>query len=170
MTADLLQACLDGDLAAAGTAIGALVPGDWLESQGVARRWLVRLREVEGAAAWGPHAIVLRNERRMIGHAGFHGPPGEYQLERWAPGGVEMGYTVFAPERRRGYAAESVAGLMDWARGQGVTNFVLSIAPANTASRAVATRLGFTGPIDQVIDEVDGPEDIWVLLDRGAGG
>jgi predicted acetyltransferase len=81
-----------------------------------------------------------------------------------------MGYTVFAPERRRGYAAEAVAGLMDWARGQGVTNFVLSIAPANTASRAVATRLGFTGPIDQVIDEVDGPEDIWVLLDRGAGG
>ena len=60
------------------------------------------------AMEWGPRAVVLRAPtRRMIGHAGFHGPPGVNALGLAAA--VEMGYTVFPDWRGAGYATE-VAG------------------------------------------------------------
>jgi RimJ/RimL family protein N-acetyltransferase len=74
---------------------------------------------------------------------------------------VELGYTVFESERRRGYAREAAAGLMEWPhRVHGATRFVISISPANPASLQLARRLGF-GRIGSHVDEEDGPEDIF---------
>ena len=55
---------------------------------------------------------------------------------------VEAGYTIFTDWRRRGYAAEMLAGFIAWAKSQGVAGLVLSIAPGNLASRALAARFG----------------------------
>ena len=97
----------------------------------------------------------------MVGHIGFHTRPGEKYLEELAPGGVELGWTVFGRERRQGYAREAAEGLMEWARRfHGVTRFVVSISPANLASLELARRLGFKR-IGSHIDEEDGPEDIF---------
>lgn len=97
----------------------------------------------------------------MVGHIGFHSRPGEKYLEELAPGGVELGWTVFDGERRRGYAREAAEGLMEWAhRLQGVTLFVVSVSPTNLASLELARRLGFRR-IGFHIDEEDGPEDIF---------
>lgn len=165
MTTAFLEASLAGDLAAAGRLIAASVPADWLEARDF---MALRTRQIADNAdfePWGPRALVLRSEQRMVGHAGFHTPPGADYLAEYAPGGVEMGYTVFERDRGRGYATEAVAGLMAWARERGVTSFVLSIAPTNEPSLAVARRLGFTGPVARVEDEEDGPEDVYVRLE-----
>jgi RimJ/RimL family protein N-acetyltransferase len=109
-----------------------------------------------GSEGWLVHAAVLREGagRPMIGQVGYHGPP--------ANGSVEMGYTVFPAHRGRGYATEAVEGLMEAARSRGVGRFVLSIAPGNAPSLAVARRLGFKR-VGQHIDEEDGLEYVFEL-------
>ena len=80
--------------------------------------------------------------------------------QRVSLGAVEFGFTVFPAFRRRGYAREPSLALMRWARQiHGVTKFVLSIRPDNTASQALATQLGFVR-VGSHIDEVDGLEDV----------
>jgi len=69
-----------------------------------------------------------------------------------------VGYSVFDPYRRRGYATEVVRALIDWAsREHGIHHFVASISPGNEPSLALVRRLGFkhTG---QHWDEEDGEE------------
>ena len=124
------------------------------------RFWLGRLTDEPEVQPWLARAMVRREDRRMIGHAGFHGRPGMAHLQPYAPGGVEMGYTVFTPYRRQGYAAEALEALMGWAAAQGVPWFVLSIAPANAASQAIARRFGFV-KVGEQIDEIDGVEEVF---------
>ena len=92
----------------------------------------------------------------MIGHAGFHGPPGVNAVK--VADAVEVGYSVFEPYRRRGYATEVVRALIDWASSKhGIRHFVASISPENEPSLALVRRLGFeqTG---RHWDEEDGEE------------
>ncbi len=97
----------------------------------------------------------------MIGHAGFHGPPGINALG--LAGAVELGYTIFPESRRLGYATEVARSLMDWARGQhGITSFVASVSPDNADSLAVVRRLGFEF-VREVHDDVDGVELVHLL-------
>jgi len=123
---------------------GIVVPPEWFEMAAVLR---LRLGQIEAApeqAAWLTRRLVQADTRRVVGVAGFHGPPGGAWLRDVAPGGVELGYTVFPAARRRGYAAEAVEALVRWARDRhGVRDFVLSIAPANEPSARLAAKLGF---------------------------
>lgn len=153
-------ASLAGDRAAAEASLGASVPDDWMQDSPVMRLFLGKLTADAAAMPWLARAIVLREGRVMIGHCGFHGPPGAAYLEPYAPGGAEMGYTVFEAYRGRGYATEAVRGLMGWAATMGVPAFVLSISPENGPSRAIARRLGFV-QVGSHIDEEDGLEEIF---------
>jgi len=93
---------------------------------------------------------------RVVGHAGFHGPPGVNALGE--AGAVELGYTVFPDFRRRGYASEAVAALMRWARRERhVHVFVASVAPDNEPSLAIVRKLGFEH-IGEHWDDEDGRE------------
>lgn len=118
--------------------------------------------EQNGTGPWGPRAVILVAPwRRMIGHAGFHGPPGVNALD--LAGTVELGYTVFPDFRRQGFATEVALDLMEWARSShGVRDFVASAAPTNAASLAVLRKLGFTFVTEQ-IDDVDGLEQVFIL-------
>jgi len=94
--------------------------------------------------------MVRREDRVMVGYVNFHGPPGVNDIE--APGAAELGWSVFAAERRRGYATEAARRLMDWARDEhGVRRFISSTTPNNAPSLRVHDKLGFrrTG---QVVD------------------
>jgi RimJ/RimL family protein N-acetyltransferase len=161
MTAPFLAASLRGDRARCSSLLGVEVPEAWLANLGWAQRRLEQLREDPGLQPWLLRGMALRRERRMVGHIGFHGRPGAEALAALSPGGVELGYEVFAPDRRRGYAREACVGLMDWARdAHGVTRFVVSISPTNVPSLALARGLGFRR-IGSHVDEEDGPEDIF---------
>jgi [ribosomal protein S5]-alanine N-acetyltransferase len=160
MTTPFLAACLVGEAAAA-RELGAAMPADWQAELPILSFFHARLHADPAALPWLARAIVLREERVAIGHCGFHGPPGMPHLQPYAPGGVELGYTVFPAFRGRGYATEAVRGLMGWAAARGVPWFVLSIAPDNAPSQAIARRLGFALAGSHE-DPEDGLEEIFV--------
>ncbi len=91
---------------------------------------------------WSVRAIVLRNARRMVGFVNFHGAPGVNDTS--TAGALELGWTVFPREQKRGYATETAIALMDWAtRTHGIRHFISSTTPGNTASLRVHDKLGF---------------------------
>jgi RimJ/RimL family protein N-acetyltransferase len=134
------------------------VPDDWPDEHD-ARFLTLRARELDAAPAlqrWFVRALVLPEERRAVGHAGFHGPPGRNALG--AADAVELGYTVFEPYRGRGYATEAVAALIRWARDEhGIRRFLASVAPENEPSLAIVRKLSFR-EIGRHSDEEDGEE------------
>jgi RimJ/RimL family protein N-acetyltransferase len=153
-----MQAVLARDLTTAARELDVRLPeGDaWLEETDFLLK--IRLEQIEAAPStheWLARGIVLP-ERVLAGHIGFHGAPdGE--------GVVELGYTVFGPWRRRGYALEAARCLMDWARAtHGVRRFRVSIAPDNAPSLAMAARLGFARTGEQM-DEIDGLEYVFEM-------
>jgi ribosomal-protein-alanine N-acetyltransferase len=75
-----------------------------------------------------------------------------------ADGVVEIGYSMIPDRRRRGYASEAAAALVDWARSQeDVETVVAACDRENVASIRTLERLGFarTG--------MDGDEIRWRL-------
>ena len=151
LSSEMIEALLEGRH----DALDFDVPPDWPDEHD--RRFLAfRLRQMTEEperGPWLPRAIV--HEGRMIGHIGFHGPPGVNA--RKEPAAAEVGYTVFEPYRRRGYATEAVRAVLGWAEGKGVQHFIASIAPDNEPSLALVRRLGFR-EIGRHWDEEDGEE------------
>lgn len=163
LDADLLAGSLEGRRAAVEAALGARLPEIWPDHEDVFRMRLEQLREDVRQLPWLLRALVLRETREVVGHAGFHTPPGAEYLQPYSPGAVEFGFTVVPKFRRRGLAREAGEGLMRWAASeQGVRAFVLSIRPDNVPSQALARSWGFT-KIGGHVDEIDGPEDILEL-------
>lgn len=158
---EFLRASLLLQHAAAQALLGASVPENWVEEPRILLLRLVQMDTDPKLEPWLMRAMVLRSEKRMVGHIGFHTAPGPEYLARLAPGGVELGYTVFAADRRRGYAREACGALMNWAHeSHGVHRFVVSISAGNTASLELARGLGFQR-IGSHVDAEDGPEDIF---------
>lgn len=83
----------------------------------------------------------------MVGFVNFHGAPGVN--DTGTAGALELGWTVFPPDRRKGYATETATALMDWAVARGTWHFISSTTPDNAASLRVHDKLGFrrTGEI-----------------------
>ena len=164
MSPPLLAAFLAGRRDESARLVGAGVPGDWPDEHD-ARFLRLRLGELGQAPElqeWIVRAVVLDHPRpRMIGHAGFHGPPGRNGPGK--AGALELGYTIFEPFRGNGYATEAARALMDWARARhGVEHFIASVAPGNVPSLAVVRRLGFE-QIGEQWDDEDGLELVFEL-------
>jgi [ribosomal protein S5]-alanine N-acetyltransferase len=127
---------------------------------------LRQMRERPETQEWFAYAVVLPDSHRpMIGHAGFHGPPGVNA--RKAPDAVEVGYTIFEPYRRNGYASEAVRALLGWAAAEhGIHRYIASVSPDNEPSLAIVRRLGFV-KVGRHWDEEDG-EELEFELSAGA--
>jgi ribosomal-protein-alanine N-acetyltransferase len=163
----LLEALLAGDRARAAQIGGFHIPDDLVLSE---RTLQMRLRQIQAnpdVQPWLLRAIVIRESRTMCGRIGFHTAPGPEYLLDLAADGVELGYTIGEPFRRRGYAKEAALTLMRWAfEAHDQRSFILSIAPNNVASLAMAHSLGFR-EVGSHIDEEDGLELIFERrLDR----
>lgn len=93
----------------------------------------------EGAEGWWLHYFVARDEGgpRLVGIGGFKGPPAE-------DGAVEIGYSVVASARRRGYASEAAAAMVDEAFARGARLVRAETLPHLTASIAVMRRAGLS--------------------------
>ena len=160
LTPGFLRAMLRHDLAEAERILGFPLPEGLLDSTDVMALRLEQLEANPTLQPWLLRALVLREQRVAVGHIGFHTAPGADYLRPYAPGGVEFGFTVYAPFLRQGYAREASMALMHWAHQvHGVTRFVMTIRPDNVPSQALAAWLGFVR-IGSHIDEVDGLEDI----------
>lgn len=164
MTAAFIEALVEGRREEASRLLGAALPDGWPDAHD--ERFLrIRLQQLDrslDAQAWPVRALVLPEPGRpMVGHAGFHGPPGVNGAKN--PEAVELGYTVFPPFRGNGYAAEAAGALIGWALAEhGVRHFVASVAPENEPSLAIVRKLGFLQTGEQWDDE-DGLELVFEL-------
>ncbi|MFP6595811.1 MAG: GNAT family N-acetyltransferase [Dehalococcoidia bacterium] len=105
---------------------------------------LAQLRAMPELLPWLMYAIVKRSDKQMVGTVGFHGAPGLHSLGDPAPDALEIGYSVFPPFRRNGYAVAASKALIQWANTDcGITYFVASISHDNIASQGVAAKVGF---------------------------
>ena len=144
ITARLLDALVADDRGAVERLAGYVVPGVFPdeEQRDFLRFRRDQLRDDPARYPWSVRAIVLRAERRMVGFVNFHGAPGVN--DTGTPGAVELGWTVFADDQRRGYATETALALIEWARREHrVRRFISSTTAANTASLRVHEKLGF---------------------------
>ena len=157
-----LEALIAGRTGDAETLIGGRLADGW--PGGDERYFRLRLSQMQrdpSLRRWIVRALVLREGRDIVGHAGFHGPPGINGKQD--PAAVEVGYKVFEPFRGRGLATEAARALMGWAREEhSVRHFILSIAPSNEPSLAIARKLGFEQTGEQWDDE-DGLELVFEL-------
>jgi RimJ/RimL family protein N-acetyltransferase len=160
MTPEFLEALLEGDRERAERALDVELSEEWPREGGM-RFFELRLGQMREDARfreWCPHAVVL--EGRMIGHAGYHGPPGVNAKRN--PEAVEIGYTIEAPYRGNGYATEAATELLRRAEQRGIRHFVACTAPDNEPSLAIIRGLGFT-QTGEAMDEEDGLELVFEL-------
>ncbi|MDA1257272.1 MAG: GNAT family N-acetyltransferase [Chloroflexi bacterium] len=145
MTAEFIEAMIERQGGAGHEFDGVRLWDGWTEESSP---WLrVRLTELGAMpelVTWLLYAIVRRADRQMVGHVGFHSAPGPPYLHDIAHDGIEIGYSVFAPFKGRGYATAAASELIGWARREHeVREFVASISHDNAASIRVAEKLGF---------------------------
>jgi ribosomal-protein-alanine N-acetyltransferase len=154
MSPRFMEAALAGDRAAAEASAEASIPAGWPDDhdERFLRMRLRQMTEDQDEGPWLARLMVLRAPGRpMIGHIGFHGKPD-------GRGMVEVGYTVFAEHRRRGYAFEAVQAMFEWARAKhGITLFRASVGPSNEPSLALVRKLGMR-QVGRHWDQVDGEE------------
>jgi ribosomal-protein-alanine N-acetyltransferase len=156
MSMELMQALQRGDRQSAQQMTGYPIPADWPEGMKSVLRYRIAIaRERPGTLPLLLRAMVLRADPEVVvGRIGFHGPADD-------TGMLEIGYEVFAPYRRRGYAREAVVAMFRWAqRDPAVLRFRASVSPANEPSRNLITGLGFI-EVGTQWDEEDGEETIF---------
>jgi RimJ/RimL family protein N-acetyltransferase len=110
--------------------------------------WLVQ--------GFGMFSVVEKASGRWLGQAGPWKPDG------WP--GNEIGWTFHPDAWGRGYAGEAAARAIDWAFAElGWDDVIHCIAPANTASQALAQRLGSRklGPVALPAPYEDALSDAW---------
>jgi len=161
MTPTFIEAVLDDRRAEAAAELGVVLPYGF-PRPGERRFLEYRLRQMREDArfeTWCPNVVVL--DGQMIGHAGYHGPPGQNSTQN--PDAVEFGYTIYPDWRGRGYATQAAVTLMDLAEERaGIRHFVLSVSPENDPSLAIVRKLGFVKTGEHMDDE-DGLEHVFEL-------
>jgi RimJ/RimL family protein N-acetyltransferase len=163
MTVEFLKASLAGDVARATKSLGVAPPAEWLRAQEFMHFRLAQLQADPALQPWLLRALILRSTGSMIGHIIFHTAPNPAYLQPIAPGGIELGYSIYPAYRRHGYATEAVGALMAWAvREHNIPRFVLFISPDNLPSLRIAQHFGFH-KVGSQTDEVDGLKDILIL-------
>ncbi|MDQ2952968.1 MAG: GNAT family N-acetyltransferase [Chloroflexota bacterium] len=155
LDAALLDALVAGDRATIAALTEYEIPDSFPDDE---QREFLNFRRSQlandpGRYPWSVRAIVRRTERRMVGFVNFHGAPGVNDTN--TAGALELGWTVFRREQKRGYATETAIALMDWAeRTYGVHHFISSTTPGNAASLRVHDKLGFARTGEFVEGEV----------------
>jgi [ribosomal protein S5]-alanine N-acetyltransferase len=84
---------------------------------------------------WRPWFFADRNQKQIIGSAGFSGPS--------ETGALQLGYAIYPEHQGRGYATEAAAALVKFAwTDPGVIAVQATIPPSNSDSIRVAEKLG----------------------------
>jgi [ribosomal protein S5]-alanine N-acetyltransferase len=142
-TEDLLSAALESPTALS-AGLSARVPPTWppefLDAPALqfTRDRLARAPDEHG---WWMHFILLPRDtggRTLIGSAGYKGPPAE-------DGTVEVGYGIVSEHQRRGYASETVRGLVKRAFDlPQIRRVIAETLPELTPSIGVLRKCGFS--------------------------
>jgi GNAT superfamily N-acetyltransferase len=128
---------------------------DFFVSKDVSPKWIAELRTTIVADPWAHGFGVLHlASGKVVGAAGFKGPPG-------TDGAVEIAYGIVPDYQGRGYATEAARALVSYASNSGRVRLICAhTLPTQNASTRVLTKCGFK-LIGEVIDPEDGPVWRW---------
>lgn len=160
-----LAATAAKDVEACHRLIGRNLHKDWFEDAWVSGLRLDQWKEDHDYAPWSIRAIVLKKTGEVVGNINCHDKPIAFEHRGVIAPCIEIGYSIFPPWRRQGLATEAITGLAAFAALRGVLFIRLSIAPGNAASLRLAMNFG-ADRIGSQIDEIDGPEDIYLFETR----
>jgi len=132
--------------------IDALSPADRAQ---VSPEWLARMRSSAPTPWTHGFTVMERASNTAVGTGGFKGPPD-------ADGVVEIAYGIDETHRRRGYAKEVAAALVDYAVSARAGVIRAHTLADNVASVRVLESCGFER-IGEVVDPEDGPVLRWDL-------
>ena len=85
---------------------------------------------------FGPYQVVRLTDGKVIGGAGFHGPPDG--------GVVEIGYGIVPSARGRGFATAAAHEIMKIARAEGAKRVIAGTETTNPASMKLLSKIGLT--------------------------
>jgi len=124
-------------------------------SDEVSPDWLAALRNSHGPDVWRHGFFVVdRESGRVIGSAGFKGPPDD-------TGMVEIAYGIVPSREGRGYATEAASALVRFAFANEHVRLVRAhTLPLSNPSTRVLQKCGFRY-IGAVVDPDDGPVWRW---------
>ena len=157
-----LAATENKDIKSAKLLIGATLTAEWFENAFWAGLRLRQWQDDPRYAPWSIRAIILKDIGTIVGSINCHDQPQPFEHAGETGLMIELGYTIFTPWRRCGIAAETFAGMADFARHANVRWVRLSVSPENAASLALAKKMG-ANKIGSQIDDIDGPEDVFLL-------
>lgn len=164
-----LSLCVQANAdAAASYLCSGELPDDWLSQWRLMAMRLKDLHQDPAYLRWSLRAIIWQETGEMIGHIGFHTPPDPDYLATLGTDGIEIGYEIYPNWRRRGLGREALQRLLQFAQEQGVQRFILSIAPDNQPSLALARSLGFV-ELGQQVDGEEGLELLYRLESNKSG-
>lgn len=144
MEPSILEALLADDYIGAARIGGFHIPNDLILRKSMLQMRLQQIQTNPEIQPWLLRAIVISKPQTMCGRISFHSKPGPEDLQDIAADGVEIGYVIGERFRRQGYAKEAAFTLMRWAfENHRQRCFILSIAPDNEASLAMARSMGF---------------------------
>lgn len=128
---------------------------DMYVSDDVSPAWIAQLHEAPGPDPWTlGFAVVHRDDDRVIGGAGFKGPPD-------GDGVVEIAYGIAPSYRGRGYATEAARALVEFSLERvDVTSIRAHTKPGNDASGRVLAKCAFHR-LGEVLDPEDGLVSRW---------
>ncbi len=96
-----------------------------------------------GFYEYGIWAVVRRSDERIIGMAGVS----DCDIQRWeqthAEMQLELGYHIFRPYRRQGFAKEACRLILDYIKREYGCPVYASVEAENTASVRLLEKLGF---------------------------
>jgi RimJ/RimL family protein N-acetyltransferase len=116
--------------------VARFIGGDRLTGEGT-RAQIALSEQVWRERGYGQSALIERATGRMVGRAGLRHWP------NWDE--VELGYVLTTDRQRQGLAREAAQAWLQWAQAHlPQDDLIAVIQPANTASIALAQRLGFT--------------------------
>jgi ribosomal-protein-alanine N-acetyltransferase len=111
---------------------------DWLDDDGRAllSHYARQINLDPTMIGWGLWLIIVREQRCVIGSAGFKGKPSP-------DGAIEIGYGIAPSFRRQGYAFEAARALTQWAFAQpGVRRLTAEALYYNIGSIRILQKLG----------------------------
>jgi RimJ/RimL family protein N-acetyltransferase len=159
MSADAVQALIDGDAAHLTALTGAAFPLP-LQPPPLTADALPffrdRLRDDPAIAPWWFRLIVRRDTGQAVGSVGLGGRPDD-------AGVVLAGYSVYPEHQGQGIASEAFAALVAWALAQpGVNRVRATIPPWNIPSLRVAAKAGLAAVATEQDQEV-GEVQVWEI-------
>lgn len=110
-------------------------------------RILINLKKVPAPSGFESWMIIKRDNDMIIGDIGFKGVPN-------LGSAVDIGYGITLNERRKGYASEAIAGLIQWAFSQPSVKLITAQSLLdNTGSAKTLEKQGFkrTGLLGEFI-------------------